>query len=411
MAVAGPSAQRGRLRTWLLAVLLVPVVLAALAVSRSPAVAANPPPSATDVRSARQVFERVQLARQSAHKPIRIKWRELSVIAAMGGRAAGFDRVGVARDESRAHVQLSRQLPLGFWLNGHAFIGADESGAPRISGRVGHLPVPAFLVHAVIEAARGALRKQGKDVLPLNQMVKQVHVDEIGVKAVIDVAANSRMVRALGAEDIDAERVAVHYCRLNRAPRAQSAHSLAELTQQAFAAGDGSAADNRSMFIAVALMVAGVDVGALPKGKKALFDSCGKPEAEFTLQGREDLAKHWTVSAALTSFLGTDTSLALGTWKEISDSGAGGTGFSLVDLAADRAGTFAAQRGADPAQSAALQGWLAQASETNLLPVGALALAEGMTESEFRSRYTDTDSDTFAATVSRIDSVLQVQTQ
>ena len=39
----------------------------------------------------------------------------------------------------------------------------------------------------------------------------------------------------------------------------------------------------------------------------------------------------------------------------------------------------------------------------------ALALAEGMSEAEFQSRFTSTESATFAATVARIDQTLAVR--
>ena len=138
------------------------------------------------------------------------------------------------------------------------------------------------------------------------------------------------------------------------------------------------------------------------------FRRCGSSAAKYELLGRDDLAKHWAVSAALTSTYGAQASLSMGTWKEISDSGAGGSGFSLVDLAADRSGTFSAARGSEEESAAAVQTWLSVAGPEELLPVSALALAEGMTEAEFQSRFASTDSAEFAATVQRIDATLAV---
>jgi hypothetical protein len=397
-------------RRWLFTcVLVVIVVPLVLSLSRTPEVGANPPPTAAEVRTARRIFERVVFASQ-ASKPRRIRftWAELATGAAMSGRATGLDRVRLEPESMRAHLQVSRPLPWGFWLNIHSYIAPDEQGAPRIHARVGHLPLPSFIAHGAIGIGGRLLRTRGVDVLPLDQMVKQLQLDERGMSAIVNLPANSRALRALaGVADEDVARIEAHYCRLVSIKRGASAQ-LAGLVNQAFAAGDGTAADNRSMFIALALLVAQIDAGALPKGKAPLFKRCGKPGTEFQLQGRADLAKHWTVSAAITAYLGTDASLTLGTWKEISDSGKGGSGFSLVDLAADRSGAFSAERGTDEARAGALQDWLAQVTDDKLLPVGALALAEGMTEGEFRSRFTDTDSDSYADAVARIDSALEV---
>jgi hypothetical protein len=401
-----------RWRRWLLVVLPAAIVVPlGLSLSRTPAVSANPPPVAAEVRQARRIYERVVLARQLPQpRRISVTWAELAVVAAMSGRAAGVDRVTLVEDAGRAHLQLSRALPLGFWLNMHAFVDADDEGQPRIQARVGRLPLPGFVVHGAIAMGRQLLHMRGATVLPLNEMVKKLRVDSRGMNAVVNLPANSRVLRTLAglrADLVDTDRVTTHYCRLAGIKQAGPV-LLAGVVNSAFAAGDGSTGDNRSIFVALALLVAQMDAGALPEGEAALFRKCGKPQTEFLLQGRADLAKHWTVSAAITAYMGADASLTLGTWKEISDSGAGGSGFSLVDLAADRSGAFSAQRGTDEAQAGVMQDWLAQATDDNLLPVGALALAEGMTEGEFRARYTDTDSDGYAAAVARIDSVLEV---
>jgi hypothetical protein len=401
-----------KMRRWLPALLLVAIVLPlALCLSRKPAVEANPPPTAADVRTARRIYERVVLARQRPQpRRIAATWAELSTVATMSGRAAGLDRVSLVKEDGRAHLQVSRRLLSGFWLNIHVFVAPDSKGSPAVRARIGHLPLPAFVARGVLALAGQALRMRGATVLPLHEMVRELKVDTRGMNAVVNLPANSRVLRTLGglrADLVDTDRITAHYCRLASVKHA-APMLLSSVVNSAFAAGDGSTADNRSIFIALALLVAQMDAGALPDGEKALFRKCGKPQTEFLLQGRADLAKHWTVSAAITAYMGADASLTLGTWKEISDSGTGGSGFSLVDLAADRSGAFSAQRGTDEQQAPRMRDWLAQASDDNLLPVTALALAEGMTEGEFRQRYTDTDSDDYAAAVARIDSALEV---
>jgi diketogulonate reductase-like aldo/keto reductase len=65
----------------------------------------------------------------------------------------------------------------------------------------------------------------------------------------------------------------------------------------------------------------------------------------------------------------------LGTWKEVSDSGAGGSGFSLVDLAADRSGTFSALHGTEEDHAGSVREWLAgvsQAEQLGVLPYSPL---------------------------------------
>jgi hypothetical protein len=212
----------------------------------------------------------------------------------------------------------------------------------------------------------------------------------------------------LRSGNIDPERVETRYCQLVKQQKNEPNNDFAVLVSRAFKAGDGSVAENRATFVALSMLVADIDVGALPAGSESIVKRCGKLHGSVLLLGRGDLPMHWSVSAALTATFGSQASISLGTWKEVSDSGAGGSGFSLIDLAADRSGTFVALHATEEDQAASVKQWLAGASQADLLPVTALALAEGMTEAEFNSRYTSTDSSEFALSVQRIDNTLAV---
>lgn len=61
-------------------------------------------------------------------------------------------------------------------------------------------------------------------------------------------------------------------------------------------------------------------------------------DRNVTLRGRNDLARHFFVSAALRSLSSHELSFAIGLLKEQLDAADGGSGFSFADLAADAAG-------------------------------------------------------------------------
>lgn len=403
--------KRSRLRSFPLCLLPV-LLLSVLVLEREPVADRSSAPDAQTVRGANGLYERVRLVQDaSGAEFIDANWQELSAVATLGGRAAGVERIALAPENGQAHLRASLPLPLGFWLNGHLYTQPDDKRRLRLAARLGDLPIPAFMVHAGIGLARHVLRFRGVSIQPLDAMVLQVWTDVQGVQALVDLPSSTNIVNSIAglvSERIDAQRVAEHYCGLVEAHRAEPATEFVEQVHRAFSRGDGTPVDNRALFVALSLLVAQIDGKALPGSREPLLQRCGVVPTEFTLQGRADLAKHWAVSAALASAFGTEASLSLGTWKEISDSGEGGSGFSLVDLAADRSGVFSALRGADVATAVTLRDWLRQVSEADLLPVGALALAEGMTEDEFRARFTDTDSAQFAAMVSRIDAQLAV---
>jgi hypothetical protein len=58
----------------------------------------------------------------------------------------------------------------------------------------------------------------------------------------------------------------------------------------------------------------------------------------ITIHGRSDLPRHFAVSAALTVLTDEQRALAVGIAKELSDSQAGGSGFSFVDMVANKSG-------------------------------------------------------------------------
>ncbi|WP_415880307.1 hypothetical protein [Methylomonas sp. TEB] len=115
---------------------------------------------------------------------------------------------------------------------------------------------------------------------------------------------------------------------------------------------------------------------------------------QITLNGRDDLAKHYLVSAMLAAYSGTPLADAVGLFKEIEDS-RGGSGFSFNDLAADRAGTrMGEQAVASPALARKIQSILANADENQMMPATA-DLPESLSEAEFIRRFGDTDGETY----------------
>jgi hypothetical protein len=398
-------------RRWRLKFLALSVaLLCALMLSRSPLVPESAPPTSGDVRTARNLFDQITLSSNvPGRHPFDIGWSEIRTVTQLSGRAAGLRRVSLEKLGNSAHVVSSVPLGLGFWGNVHLFIESDAVGTPRISGKVGRVPIPSFLAHGAIGLTRFVLEARGANVPPLDEMIAGLRISDQGVHAKLDLPAQTKLFAALGglrSDGINKEQVALTYCRLVAEQKAAQSSDFAEHVRRAFAGGSGNVVDNRSRFVALAMVTASTKLGQLAGGTQAIVARCGAIGGGIMLLGREDLAKHWAVSAALTATFGEDASIAVGTWKEISDSGQGGTGFSLIDLAADRAGIFAARRASDDSLAMAQQQKLANAREADILPISAIAEREGMSEAEFKARYTSTDSAAYAESVRRIDATL-----
>lgn len=124
------------------------------------------------------------------------------------------------------------------------------------------------------------------------------------------------------------------------------------------------------------------------------------------MQGRADLAKHWVLSAALTSVFGPQAAGNLGEWKELDDSLGDGSGFSFVDLAADRAGVQTALLALDRQTAHATKKKLSRATDDYMLPKLLLEAPEGLSNASFVQRFGRLEQKNYVEAVSRIDRIL-----
>ncbi|MEC7534389.1 MAG: hypothetical protein VYB96_06665 [Pseudomonadota bacterium] len=83
------------------------------------------------------------------------------------------------------------------------------------------------------------------------------------------------------------------------------------------------------------------------------------------------------------------------------------SGFSFVDLAADRSGIMTAQALLEPARLEDARARLLRAGEADLLPAATLELSDGLTDAQFARRYGATDDPRFAEKVKQIDAMLR----
>lgn len=122
------------------------------------------------------------------------------------------------------------------------------------------------------------------------------------------------------------------------------------------------------------------------------------------LAGRKDLRQHFLVSAGLKLLSDTELGFAVGEFKELLDSNQGGSGFSFVDLAADRAGLRFAERATASEKSAReLQRKLAVAADEATFFPPLADLEEGLDAQGFSERYQDVQSSAYLDIVALID--------
>lgn len=407
------SATPRRQRRWPRRLLLAAVALALLGwlllLSGTPSVPARDRPLPADVAAGRAAVAQLKTAQAMPGAAVRIDAAMLNGLAALASDASGLRHVAAHLDKGTLVGRASLSLPLGQWLNVEARITGAHQGFPPIDARIGLVPVPRFLSRWAAEAGHWLLRRRGARLPELDAMVRRIAVGPDAVTAALALPSGTRLVdsalRSTGAT-LDDARTAKMLCRLVAAHRTAPAAELHIHVRRAFATGGGTPDANRAAFAALALLVAPERATQIfaPAAERAA--ACGAGPGMFapdtTLHGRPDLAKHWALSAALGAVIGDDAGTALGEWKELADSD-GGSGFSFVDLAADRAGLRAARAAIDPERAAASAATLARADAEALLPARLTGGPEGLTEAQFRARFGSLDADRYTDAVALID--------
>jgi hypothetical protein len=129
-----------------------------------------------------------------------------------------------------------------------------------------------------------------------------------------------------------------------------------------------------------------------------------KHHSRVTLANRKDLNLHFIYSVVLTILADQGVTLSIGEIKEVSDSAKGGTGFSFVDLTADRAGVQLAEFAiSNPSTARLLQDNIYKINtESGVFPDIAL-LQEGLSEEQFKKDYVNRKSADYRVVVSEID--------
>jgi hypothetical protein len=319
------------------------------------------------------------------------------------------------------HVEASRQLPLGRWLNVAAETAGSADGFPELRMTIGSLALPPFLSRIVVDMTRSGMGLAGLDIPPLDDLVREVVIEEGRVPLSVNWPDGAGLLAGVlqARSSLDPKLSARIYCELAEAQRRDPQSDFAVQVRRAFpmtSAGAATPESNGAAFTALAMAIVDRKVGTVAGVAASDIEACPMPPSRITLHGREDLAKHWALSAALAVGSGTQFAQAMGEWKELADSlskrsefqPGDPTGFSLVDIAADRSGFRTADAASDPGSSSAMARRLSGATADAILPPSLLSLEEGPGV-DFVGRYGSLDDPRFAGVVKEVDVVLDRQ--
>jgi hypothetical protein len=146
---------------------------------------------------------------------------------------------------------------------------------------------------------------------------------------------------------------------------------------------------------------------ALYASEASFMQLLGEPEParrEPILAGRHDRAQHFLISAAIAVSTSSGVAQSLGLLKEVDDSQAGGSGFSFVDIGADRTGIrFGELAVASPAEARLLQDRIAAMTGEELFMADFRDLPEVLSEQEFQATYGGVGAPAYERVVQDID--------
>jgi hypothetical protein len=386
----------------------------------TPLTATRPAPSAEQVGAARDAV--TQLAGDAGApagiSTLRLDPEHLDGLSALASHGFRPDRVNLFVSGAVLHVQASRKLPLGRWLNVTAKASGSHKGFPSLRMQIGSVPLSPFFSRLLLGTARSGLRVTGADIPPLGDLVREFEVEGQRVAVTVNlpdkVGVLDKLLRTQNTASADL--VVKAYCELAEAQRADPQGDLATQVRRAFPlerAAFATTQSNAAAFVALAMAIVDKSAGSLAGVGASDVAACPMPASRITLHGREDLSKHWALSAALAVGPGTQIAGAMGEWKELADSlgrqsrfqPGEPSGFSFVDIAADRSGFRIADAAGQQASAKGVALRLATATQEEILPPSLLSLGEGPSV-DFVKNYGSLDDPRFAQAVKDIDLVL-----
>jgi len=383
--------------------------------SSAPRLLPSEAPNADEVRRARNTAVELVSALSADGTPHPVRFAERDLLAAATLANHGFDwlRLRPAIESGRLVTAADLRLAERTWLNLEA--RAEPAGDfPDVHLRVGAWTLPPALVRLSLRAADAWVRWQRHQLPPVATMVRGFHVDDDAVGATLAVPQQlfrvAREVLGATRAPVDPTLVRAAYGRLLAGEVTQPSASVAAQLRRLFGERPRDVDPveyNRAAFVALAMFAVDPSVRRLAGGRTFARSHEEIQPPGLLLGDRNDLAKHFALSAAMGAAVDPRFTRAIGEWKELDDSLPGGSGFSFVDLAADRAGLHLGRAAVDPATAAGVADRLAGVTDATLFPGAAGAFDEGLSNEAFTRRYGGLEARAYAAKIARVDEMLR----
>ncbi len=410
-----------------LAILFIIIYIPYAIIDKQPLLVSPNQLNANSLNKAKQLTRsiRTSLEGPQQNRIIRINFTQLEALLALASHT--FKPISTRVNDLGNAVLLSAtiKLPASTYINIQTEFSDDFMSSVSSYSRIGSLEFSNSSVATVIKYAL-ALFLNNAEQHTITHMIDKITLENktiaIKINPSFDItqlnaifqSKADKALKIVSASKGDINKEVLHYLAfLHRLEEHSIQHrsvSLYSITSPLFAEATirsqqaKAQKENKAAIIALALFVSDSNLRRVLTTAFQLPRNLKTSKLSFTLHGRGDLVLHFIYSAVINIIIDNHVSFALGELKEISDSGRGGSGFSFVDLLADRAGTQFSSIAID-SHSGAIK--LQQSmslinSESDFFP-SIKGLAEGLSEKRFAKIYHHKDSASYQAMLKDID--------
>lgn len=305
----------------------------------------------------------------------------------MGGVA------GLTIKQGRAIIESTLKLPsnpLGNYLNLTLELKQTQS-LPEIDHlSLGKIRIPGLIANNLSKIIY-SLMLPDADWKALQAMIRKVRF--INKRMIVTYKWHENLPTKLSGAFLPGQeqhRIEVYQQRLVMLTRASKRQlSLTEITQPLFQLANERSrrgdpiGENRAVILVLTLYANRLTLNKIIPTLKSQYRPIWRT---VTLNQRNDLSKHYLVSATLAAYAGTPLADAIGLYKELEDS-RGGSGFSFIDMTANRAGTLMGELAVQSqSQAGKIQAFMSTAQERDIIPETA-DLPEYLAEQAFNRLY------------------------
>jgi len=312
----------------------------------------------------------------------------------------------IALHKKEAQLKASYLLPdnpLGKFINLAAkLVELDDSGQSikLESFSIGGIKAPPFVAAAIAELIHRELKKSAAGYQLISESIKSIYFEEkkLKINYIWDTRTAETVKTQLSSLVISADlkqALIAHSKYLaelnNQLPsRPMLKHLLMPMFKYATERSikNDPIIENQAVFISLGAYVLNKNIPRF-LGEKEIINIKRK---RIYLKGRNDLTKHFLLSAAITCMANSELAESIGLEKEIRDSKVG-SGFSFADLAADHAGIELAKKSVKSesmARKIQLDMSSIESDKDYMLDVNNLP--EGIKGKEFMQDYSTKDS-------------------